>query len=120
MDKIHLNQMAFYGYHGVFLEENKLGQRFLVDLIMEGDFQPAAREDAIEETVHYGRAYQLVQEVVEGEPRKLVETVTQQIAEGVLQTFSIVQRCTVKVIKPDPPIPGHYDSVAVEMTRERS
>lgn len=120
MDKVYLNQMAFYGYHGVFPEENKLGQRFLVDLIMEGDFRPAGRADDIDKTVHYGRAYQLVQEVVEGEPRKLVEAVTERIAEDVLRTFSIVERCTVKVIKPDPPIPGHYDSVAVEMTRERS
>lgn len=120
MDKVYLNQMAFYGYHGVFPEENKLGQRFLVDLILEGDLQQAGRFDDIEQTVHYGRAYQLVQEVVEGEARKLVEAVTEEICDNVLQTFSIVQRCTVKVIKPDPPIPGHYDSVAVEMTRDRS
>ena len=32
MDKIYLNGMKFYGYHGVFPEENKLGQRFYVDL----------------------------------------------------------------------------------------
>ncbi|HET7615314.1 MAG TPA: dihydroneopterin aldolase, partial [Bacillales bacterium] len=56
----------------------------------------------------------------EGEPKKLVETLTELIAEQVLTEFPMIERCTVKVIKPDPPIPGHYDSVAVEMTRERS
>ena len=30
MDKIILNKMAFYGYHGVFPEETRLGQRFMV------------------------------------------------------------------------------------------
>ncbi|HEX7066149.1 MAG TPA: dihydroneopterin aldolase [Bacillales bacterium] len=119
MDKVYLNRMAFYGYHGVFPEENKLGQRFLVDLTLEGNLQPASQSDDINKTVDYGKAYELVRKVVEGEERKLVETVTEQIAEEVFREFSVIERCTVKVIKPDPPIPGHYDSVAVEMTRER-
>lgn len=119
MDKIFINRMAFYGYHGVFGEENRLGQRFLVDLILEGDLKPASGSDDIEKTVDYGKAYGLVHEIVEGEPKKLVETVTEEIADQILKTFPMVQQCTVKVIKPDPPIPGHYDSVAVEMTRSR-
>lgn len=119
MDRIFLNRMAFYGYHGVFSEENKLGQRFLVDLVLEADLTPASRSDDVEKTVDYGEAYQLVKRIVEGEPKKLVETITEQIADEVLQSFPVVERCTVKVIKPDPPIPGHYDSVAIEMTRDR-
>ncbi|MFL6518523.1 MAG: dihydroneopterin aldolase, partial [Bacillus sp. (in: firmicutes)] len=33
--------------------------------------------------------------------------------------FPLVSEVTVTVIKPDPPIPGHYRSVAVEITRRR-
>ncbi|EIT84159.1 dihydroneopterin aldolase [Fictibacillus macauensis ZFHKF-1] len=120
MDKIYMNQLAFYGYHGVFPEETKLGQRFIVDLILELDLAPAGHSDDIEQSVHYGEVYALVKEIVEGEPRKLVEAVTESIAEALLESFSLIQQCTVKVIKPDPPIPGHYDSVAIEMTRGRS
>ncbi|HET7521962.1 MAG TPA: dihydroneopterin aldolase [Bacillales bacterium] len=120
MDKVFLNQMAFYGYHGVFPEENKLGQRFLVDLVLEGDLTPASGSDDIDKTVDYGEAYELVRAIVEGQPKKLVETVTEQIADTVLQRFPMIERCTVKMIKPDPPIPGHYHSVAVEMTRFRT
>lgn len=119
MDKVCLNQMAFYGYHGVFPEEQKLGQHFYVDLTLEGDFSEAAQTDDVEKSVHYGRAFERVQQVVEGKPYQLVESVTEAVAQEMLQTFPIVVRCSVKVIKPDPPIPGHYDSVAVEMTRER-
>lgn len=32
MDKMVLRGMEYYGYHGVFAEERKLGQRFYVDL----------------------------------------------------------------------------------------
>jgi len=31
----------------------------------------------------------------------------------------VVQACTIKVTKPNPPIAGHYESVAVEIHRER-
>jgi len=120
MDKIFMNQMAFYGYHGVFPEENRLGQRFLVDLTLEADLRPASSSDDINKTVDYGNVYNLVSEIVEGEAKKLVETVTEQIASEILRSFPMIEKCTVKMIKPDPPIPGHYDSVAVEISRLRS
>lgn len=37
MDKMFVNGMRFYGYHGVFEEENRLGQRFNIDLMCELD-----------------------------------------------------------------------------------
>lgn len=120
MDKIYLNKLAFYGYHGVFPEENKLGQRFFVDLILEADLTQSSLTDDIENTVDYGQLHELTQKIVEGPPRRLVETLTEDIAGQVLKEFPIIQSCTVKVAKPDPPIPGHYHSVAVEMTRSRT
>lgn len=119
MDKIYLNQMAFYGYHGVFSEENKLGQRFIVDVILESDLRPAGETDDLEKTVNYGDVYQQAKSVIEGPPVKLVESLTEQLAQALLDNFPLVVTCHVKVIKPDPPIAGHYESVAVEMTRSR-
>ena len=43
MDKIFVNKMEFYGYHGVFPEETKLGQRFKVDLTVEADLAKRGR-----------------------------------------------------------------------------
>lgn len=119
MDKILVNGMEFYGYHGVFPEENKLGQRFYVDLTLELDLQPAGSTDDLELTINYADAYEAVKEIVEGPPSKLVEKVTEDIASNILSKFQQVQACTVKMIKPDPPIPGHYQSVAIEITRSR-
>ncbi|CAG9623416.1 dihydroneopterin aldolase [Sutcliffiella rhizosphaerae] len=117
MDKIYVNQMKFYGYHGVFPEETKLGQRFTVDLTIELDLSQAGNTDDLTKSVNYADLYQACKKVVEEETYKLVETVAERIAAEILTSFSIVSSCTVKVIKPDPPIPGHYDSVAVEITR---
>lgn len=120
MDKIFVNRMEFYGYHGVFPEENRLGQRFAVDLTVSVDLRKAGETDELEHSVNYGELYQVCKEIVEGKPYKLVEAVAERIASSVLAQFALVQDVTVKVIKPDPPIPGHYQSVAVEIMRRRS
>lgn len=111
--------MKFYGYHGVFAEETKLGQRFAVDVIVETDLEKAGKSDNLEDSINYGEIYQVCKEVVEGKPFKLVEALAEKIAAEMLGHFPSIRLVTVKVIKPDPPIPGHYDSVAVEITRGR-
>ncbi len=112
--------MAFYGYHGVLPEETRLGQRFYVDVILELDLKKAGERDDLKETVNYADVYRVCLDIVEGNKYKLIEAVTEKIAETILRQFEKVQACTIKVIKPDPPIPGHYESVAVEITRRRS
>lgn len=119
MDKIYIKGMEFYAYHGVFPEENKLGQRFRVDLVMETDLKEAAQEDNIDKSVNYGEAFETVKRAVEENTYDLVETIAEQVASSLFASFSIIERVTVKVIKPDPPIPGHYEHVAIEITRSR-
>ncbi|MBU5266123.1 dihydroneopterin aldolase [Virgibacillus proomii] len=120
MDKIYLQQLQFYGFHGLLPEENKLGQRFQVDAILYLDLAKAGKSDDMNHSIHYGYAYQCIKEVVEGEAKNLLEAVAENIADKLLSTFSLLQACNIKLIKPDPPIPGHYQSVAVEIYREKS
>lgn len=111
--------MEFYGYHGVFPEENVLGQRFKVDLTVSVDLKKAGQTDDLEYSVNYGELYQVCKDIVEGKPCKLVEALAEKIAANVLRDFALIDEVKVTVIKPDPPIPGHYRSVAVEITRRR-
>jgi dihydroneopterin aldolase len=119
VDKIYLNEMEFYGYHGVFPEETKLGQRFVVDIVVETDLAKAGQTDCLDDSINYGELFEVVQGIVEGEPMKLLEAVAETISTKLLEKFPSVQNCTVKVIKPNPPIRGHYKSVAIEITRGR-
>jgi len=119
MDKIFLEGMQFYGFHGLFPEENKLGQRFNVDLELFMDLSVPGRTDYMHDSIHYGQAFEIVREIVEGEAKKLIEAVAEQIAADLLRQFDLLQACCVKVIKPDAPIPGHFKSVAVEIYREK-
>lgn len=118
MDKIYINEMEFYGYHGVLPEETKLGQRFRLSLIVELDLKKAGETDDLNETVSYADIFDLCKDIVEGKPYQLIEAVAEKIAGDVLTNFAKINRVTVKVIKPDPPIRGHYQSVAVEVIRE--
>ena len=46
-----------------------------------------------------------------------MESIAENIVADILKQYESISRCTIKVIKPDPPIPGHYRAVAVEITR---
>ncbi|SFS86189.1 dihydroneopterin aldolase [Marininema halotolerans] len=119
MDRIFFNKMAFYAYHGAFSEENRLGQRFLVDLELMMDLKPAADTDDLDRTVNYASVYEAVKGIVEDHTFALVETLAERIADRLLTDFPL-HEVMVRVTKPDPPIPGHYESVGVEIRRKRS
>ena len=104
-DRIVLSGMAFYGYHGASLEERTLGQRFVVDLEMEADLRQAGTSDDLNDAINYVEAYQVVKDIVEGEPKNLLEVVAESIAQQVLAEFKVTL-VKVRLTKPSPPIPG--------------
>lgn len=119
MDKIIMQGMEFYGYHGVLPEEQSLGQRFIVDLELELDLRQAGETDDLMHTINYARVFELVNLVVEGgPPRRLIESVAQDIAAAVLFELPVLA-VTVRVKKPQAPIPGHFAWMAVEIRRTR-
>ncbi|WP_400161840.1 dihydroneopterin aldolase [Brevibacillus sp. TJ4] len=118
MDKIYFKGMSFYGYHGVFAAEAELGQRFYVDLELSLDLSRAGESDDLNDTVNYADIFTCVQQLAEKERFNLVEALTARIAERLLHQFPLAE-VKVKVTKPNPPINGHYDSVAIEMVRKR-
>lgn len=111
--------MEFYGFHGVLSEETRLGQRFIVDLTVYTDLKKAGESDNLQDSINYAELFFICKKIVEGEPLKLIEAVAERIASNVLSSYKSIQECKVKVIKPDPPIPGHYQHVAVEIKRSR-
>lgn len=118
MDYIHLNEMAFYGYHGVLPEETKLGQRFGLTVSLATDLSAAGKSDDLDKTVNYAEVYDICRGIVEGEPVKLIEAVAEKVANAILNEYpEKVSGVRVVLIKPDPPIAGHYASVSVDITR---
>ncbi|MBL0388206.1 dihydroneopterin aldolase [Tumebacillus sp. ITR2] len=119
MDKIFLNGMAFYGYHGVFPEETKLGQRFYADVVMETSLEAAGRTDDLEMTTNYGSVYAQIAKIMTGEPVKLIETLAERIASTILTHFPLIDAVQVRITKPSAPIPGELQAAAIEIYRKR-
>ncbi|GIP36365.1 dihydroneopterin aldolase [Paenibacillus sp. J2TS4] len=119
MDKMILSRMEFYGYHGVFPEENKLGQRFYVDVELYLPLKQAGVSDHLEDTVNYAEVYEKVKELVEGRPFQLIEALAETIASRLLQTYTIIEEITVRVIKSHPPFNIIFEGVTVEIHRKR-
>lgn len=119
MDNMIIKGMRFYGYHGVFAEENKLGQQFFIDLELKMDLEQAAQTDDLNFTINYADIHALTKNIVEGPPYKLIEALTGNIASRVLEAYTIVNEVTVRVTKPHPPFDIHFDGVTIEMRRKR-
>ena len=118
-DKIVLEGMIFYGFHGASSAEQEVGQRFVVDLEVEFDLSAAGVSDDIADTIHYTTLFKLVKEILEGPSRKLLENIAETLAQRVLSEYP-VDAVRVRVKKPEAPIKGSVLSYAgVDIIRRR-
>ncbi len=119
LDRISLEGIVFYGYHGVNAAEKELGQRFTVDLDVWTDLRAAGETDDLTQTVNYSALYKAARSIVEGDACNLLETVATRIARAVLAGFP-VPAVRVKIAKSAPPIKGGVlRAAAVEILRYR-
>ncbi|MEU4150973.1 MULTISPECIES: dihydroneopterin aldolase [unclassified Streptomyces] len=119
MDRVALRGLKARGHHGVFPREREEGQTFIVDLVLGLDTRPAAADDDLAKTVHYGLVAEEVVAAVEGEPVNLIETLAERIAQTCLK-HDAVQEVEVCVHKPDAPITVPFDDVTVTILRSRA
>ena len=115
-DCIRLHNMLFYAYHGVFPEENKLGQRFEIDVEMGCDLSKPGHSDNLEESINYAQVYSVVRTCVEDKQFRLLEALAEYIAKEIHRHFK-PHNLTLRVRKPSPPIPGNLGNVEIEIIR---
>ncbi len=110
--------MEFYAYHGCFEEEQIIGTHFRVDVDLEVDTTLSQQSDNLHETVNYLSVYQTIKREMDVSS-KLLENVSERIANSILSRFGKVQRITIKVSKLNPPLGGKLEAVSVEIRKER-
>jgi dihydroneopterin aldolase len=118
-DRIILNDLGFFGYHGVFPEEERLGQRFYVDLELGIDLAQAAATDDLAASVNYGKIYEAVEAAFTGRRMKLIEAVAHNVATALFEAFPPIRWIKVRVRKPEAPIAMVRGYAAVELHRVR-
>lgn len=117
-DRITLTGLRARGHHGVFAEERRTGQEFVIDLVVRLDFSAAQSSDDLQDTIHYGELAEQVVAAVERDPVDLIETLAERIAAVVLaHPAAIGVRVTVH--KPAAPITVPFADVSVTVDRSR-
>jgi len=113
MIKVALQEIRFFAYHGFYPEEQILGGSFLLDV--EVEFKNEDVEDDISKTVNYEKLYSILAEEMK-QPRKLLETLVQEMIEKIRADFPFLETVKVGIKKLNPPLPGEVKYSLVEIT----
>lgn len=119
MDRINITGLEVFAHHGVYREENVLGQKFIVDVSMMVSTREAGRTDDIRSSVNYGLVCDDIQQVMKSRNYKLIETVAEEIADCILLKYDDVRGVEVTVKKPWAPVLVHVDTVSVSICRKK-
>ena len=117
MDKITIKDLEIYARHGVFPEENVLGQKFLVSAVLHTSTRKAGLTDDLTASVHYGEVSHLIKKMLEEHTWKLLEKVAEETAAAILLTYPQVSQVDLTIKKPWAPIGLPLDTVSVEISR---
>ncbi len=120
MDKIIIKDLEVYAHVGVFQEEKKLGQKFLISLEIETDFKNCLREDDLTKTINYGELCNLVYEEFKSYRFNLLEKASDEICKVILLKYEGVKSVEVKIKKPWAPIGLSLDFAGVITKRKKN
>lgn len=105
MGTIALEGLEFFAYHGVHDEEQRIGNRYQVDIQVNVDFSEAAENDKLKSTVNYGDLYEIISEVMKIKAR-LLEHIAKLIISKVRECYPNIEKIEVSISKFNPPIGG--------------
>lgn len=117
LDKIHIKNLEVFGNHGVFPEENKLGQKFLVNAVLYTSTREAGKTDDLTKSIHYGEVSHFITKYMMEHTFQLIESVAEQLAEALLLQFEHLKWIDLEIQKPWAPIGLPLESVSVEISR---
>lgn len=118
MDKIYIKDLEFIGYHGVFEEEKKLGQKFLISLDLETDLREAGIEDNLERTTHYGYIAKSVEKIFFSKKYDLIESLAEDIAREILLNYNLIKKIKLEIKKPWAPVGLILNYLSIEIERK--
>lgn len=119
LDKICIEGLEVFANHGVFPEENKLGQKFVVSVTLYTDTRRAGEADDLSASVHYGEAARAIDEFLRAQTFKLIEAAAEGTAAMLLNRYPSVYGVHIRLEKPWAPVGLPLKTVAVEIERTR-
>ena len=117
MDEIRIYGLECYAYHGVYEEEKKKGQRFVINATLYQNMDKASGTDEITDSTHYGQVCEFMNRFMQENPKNLLEAVAGSMADAVLSSFPLLQGIDLEIEKPEAPIPLPFQTVSVKLHR---
>ncbi|PYV19737.1 MAG: dihydroneopterin aldolase [Acidobacteria bacterium] len=111
-ERITLSGIKLRPRIGVSPGERRLPQPCEADVTLWGDFQAAARADALDQTVDYSAVLARVESTANSREYNLIETLARAIARAVLEAFP-VRRVEVRLRKRPASLKARIDFVEV-------
>lgn len=115
MDRISIKDLEVYAHHGVFKEEQSLGQKFLVTADLFLPLYEAARTGDLDKTIHYGEVCQIITDHMVQSPTPLIETVALDLCQILFDAYPKLRGIRMEVKKPQAPIPQPFGCVSVTL-----
>lgn len=117
MDTIFIKELEVFASHGVYPEETKLGQKFIVSAELSVDTEKAARTDDLSLSVSYGTISHRIVEIMTQHTWKLIEAAAEDVCETLLIEYPLIESIHLTLEKPWAPVHVPLKSVGVEITR---
>ena len=118
-DRIRIIDLEVFANHGVFPEENALGQKFIISADLYTDTRKAGKTDDLTDSVHYGEVSAFISLYLKKHTFKLLESVAENLAEELLMKYPLLQEIRLEIKKPWAPIRQSLKTVSVEIRRGR-
>lgn len=117
MDQIKIDNLAFFGHHGVFDFEQRDGQRFVLNVVLECDTRRAGRSDQLEHSTSYAEVAEFLVDYLTQHTFSLLEAAAEHACAAVLKRFPLIRALELELKKPDAPIQLEFESVSVKIKR---
>lgn len=113
---IELENLHFFAEHGLYEEEEKVGNEFVVNLYIS--YQPAQNVViSIDNTINYVTVYNVVKTEMNTR-RLLLETCAMNITESLYHIFPQIQKVNIKIKKTVAPVANFIGTLGVSYTKE--
>lgn len=116
-DRIIIEKLEVYAYHGVYPDERREGQTFLVSAVLYTDMQRAGREDKLDYSTDYGEVCGFIDRWMKENTYHTLEAVAVHLAERLLLKYDLIYFVELEVYKPEAPIPLPFGCVSVKIQR---
>ena len=116
-DKITIKGLEVFANHGVYPEENRLGQKFVVNAVLYVDTRAAGLSDDLDLSVNYGTVCHQITDFLTANTYKLIERVAEELARHILIINPLVHEIDVEIEKPGAPIGLPLETVSVKIHR---